>query len=44
MHAIETCRTEALGGVVEWCDHCQYMRIPGDAERHSGVKPNGVPG
>ncbi|MBZ5627200.1 MAG: IS91 family transposase, partial [Acidobacteriia bacterium] len=24
MHAIETCRTPALGGVVEWCDHCQY--------------------
>jgi hypothetical protein len=24
MQAIETCRTEALGGVVEWCDHCQY--------------------
>ena len=27
MHAIETCRTEALGGVVEWCDHCQYTHI-----------------
>src|SRR5664279_5699485 len=24
MQAIETCRTPALGGVVEWCDHCQY--------------------
>jgi hypothetical protein len=24
MHAIEACRTPALGGVVEWCDHCQY--------------------
>jgi Putative transposase/Transposase zinc-binding domain len=24
MHAIEICRTEALGGVVEFCDHCQY--------------------
>jgi hypothetical protein len=24
MRAIETCRTPALGGVVEWCDHCQY--------------------
>ena len=24
MHAIETCRTPALGSVVEWCDHCQY--------------------
>jgi len=24
MQAIETCRTEALGGVVEWCDRCQY--------------------
>jgi len=24
MQAIETCRTAALGGTVEWCDHCQY--------------------
>jgi hypothetical protein len=24
MQAIETCRTPALGGVVEFCDHCQY--------------------
>ncbi len=24
MRAIETCRTPALGAVVEWCDHCQY--------------------
>src|SRR5712692_8501382 len=24
MQAIETCRTEVLGGSVEWCDHCQY--------------------
>src|SRR5580700_7889131 len=24
MQAIETCRTPALGEVVEWCDHCQY--------------------
>jgi hypothetical protein len=24
MQAIETCRTPALGGSVEWCDHCQY--------------------
>jgi hypothetical protein len=24
MQAIETCRTEVLGGVVEWCDHCPY--------------------
>ena len=24
MRAIETCRTPLLGGVVEWCDHCQY--------------------
>jgi hypothetical protein len=24
MQAIETCRTPALGGAVEWCDHCQY--------------------
>ena len=24
MRAIETCRTPALGSVIEWCDHCQY--------------------
>ena len=24
MQAIETCRTPALGEIVEWCDHCQY--------------------
>lgn len=24
MQAIEACRTAALGGNVEWCDHCQY--------------------
>jgi len=27
MQAIETCRTPVLGGVVEWCDHCQYTHI-----------------
>ena len=27
MRAIEECRTPALGGVVEWCDHCQYTHI-----------------
>jgi hypothetical protein len=27
MRAIETCRTPALGGSVEWCDHCQYTHI-----------------
>jgi hypothetical protein len=27
MQAIEACRTPALGGVVEWCDHCQYTHI-----------------
>jgi hypothetical protein len=27
MHAIEACRTPLLGGVVEWCDHCQYAHI-----------------
>jgi len=27
MRAIETCRTAALGGVVEWCDHCQFTHI-----------------
>ena len=24
MQAIEVCRTPVLGGVVEWCDRCQY--------------------
>src|SRR6202142_429772 len=24
MQAIGSCRTAALGGTVEWCDHCQY--------------------
>ena len=27
MQAIETCRAPALGGSVEWCDHCQYTHI-----------------
>lgn len=27
MRAIETCRTQALGGHVEQCGHCQYTRI-----------------
>jgi hypothetical protein len=27
MQAIETCRTPAMGGSVEWCDHCQYTHI-----------------
>lgn len=27
MQAIEECRTPALGGVVEWCGHCQYTHI-----------------
>ena len=27
MRAIENCRTPALGGVVEWCDHCQFTHI-----------------
>ena len=27
MQAIETCRTPALGGSVEWCDHCQFTHI-----------------
>jgi hypothetical protein len=27
MQTIEECRTPALGGVVEWCDHCQYTHI-----------------
>ena len=27
MQAIETCRTPALGGSVEWCGHCQYSHV-----------------
>jgi hypothetical protein len=27
MQAIANCRTAALGGAVEWCDHCQNTRI-----------------
>ncbi|HEV2225142.1 MAG TPA: IS91 family transposase [Terracidiphilus sp.] len=27
MRAIENCRTPVMGGVVEWCDHCQYTHI-----------------
>jgi hypothetical protein len=27
LRAIENCRTAALGGAVEWCDHCQNTRI-----------------
>jgi hypothetical protein len=27
MRAIETCRTPALGGVVEWCGRCQYSHV-----------------
>jgi hypothetical protein len=27
MQAVETCRTPALGGSVEWCDHCQHTHI-----------------
>jgi hypothetical protein len=27
MQAIEACRTPLLGGVVEWCDQCQYAHI-----------------
>ncbi|HKW26558.1 MAG TPA: IS91 family transposase [Terriglobales bacterium] len=27
MRAIENCRTPAMGGVVDWCDHCQYTHI-----------------
>ena len=27
MQAVESCRTPVLGGVVEWCDHCQYTHI-----------------
>jgi len=27
MQAIEACRTPLLGGVVEWCDQCQYSHI-----------------
>jgi hypothetical protein len=27
MRAMEACRTAALGGAVECCDHCQHTRI-----------------
>lgn len=27
LHAIEVCRTAALGGHVEQCDHCQHQRV-----------------
>jgi hypothetical protein len=27
MRAIENCRTPVLGGVVDWCQHCQYTHI-----------------
>ena len=27
MRAIEACRTPALGGVIEWCGHCQYRHV-----------------
>ncbi len=27
MQAIEACRTPALGGALQWCDHCQYTHI-----------------
>ncbi len=27
MRAIETCRTPAMGGVVEWCERCQYTHV-----------------
>ena len=27
MRAIENCRTPLLGGVIEWCDHCQFTHI-----------------
>jgi hypothetical protein len=27
MQAIQACRTPLLGGVVEWCDQCQYAHI-----------------
>jgi hypothetical protein len=27
MQAIENCRTAAMGGAVEWCDHCPHTRI-----------------
>lgn len=27
MRAIENCRTSALGGSVEWCDHCNHTHI-----------------
>jgi hypothetical protein len=27
MRAIENCRTPTLGGVLEWCDRCQYTHV-----------------
>ncbi len=27
MQAIETCRTAALGGHVDQCDHCDFARV-----------------
>ena len=27
MQAVESCRTAVLGGVVDWCDHCQFTHI-----------------
>src|ERR1700693_5087161 len=34
MQAIENCRTAAMGGAVEWCDHCQHTRIGYRSCRH----------
>ena len=34
MRAVETCRTPALGGVVEWCDRCQYQHTRYRSCRH----------
>ena len=31
LHAIEVCRTAALGGHVERCDNCQHQRIAYDS-------------
>lgn len=34
LHALEVCRTAALGGHVEQCDSCQHQRIAYDSCRH----------
>src|SRR3989442_7608468 len=40
MQAIETCRTEVLGGSVEWCDHCQYTHTVYRSQSTGGFLPD----